>query len=180
MTIKELCTRFVITVVLLIIIHLYSLSETGEKILSFSEWQNKSQIDLAVKDLKGDRLLKGLAEINGFVLNIDVALTDKEKQDGLSIKSSMKENEGMLFIFDKPNYQSFWMKGMKFPIDIIWLNENLSIVHIEKSLEPCETLITCPSFRPTSESLYVLETISGFSEKYGLKIGNKINIKIRP
>lgn len=180
MRIKDICSRFMIIVALLIIINLYSLNDSGEKILSFSEWQNKSQIDRAVKDLKEDRFLKGWVEINGFILNIDIALTDKQKQDGLSIKSSMKENEGMLFIFDKPTYQSFWMKGMNFPIDIIWLNENLSIVHIEKSLEPCETLFACQSYRPTSESLYVLETISGFSEKYGLKIGNKINIKIGP
>jgi uncharacterized membrane protein (UPF0127 family) len=164
-----------------VIIHLYYYDDQeSDKIASFPELQNKSQVDLISKDLKDDKYLRGVVEINGFTINTDIALTDKQKQDGLSIKYSMNENEGMLFIFDEPKEQSFWMKGMKFPIDIIWIDESLSIVHIEKGLKPCESLISCPSYRPTSEALYVLETISGFAEKHDLKIGNKINFQMLP
>ena len=39
----------------------------------------------------------------------------------------------MLFIFSQPDFYPFWMKDMKFPIDIIWLDENLQIINIEKT-----------------------------------------------
>ena len=165
--------------IILAIIHLDSIPENNHNsILAFSELPSKSHLDLLVKDFDDDRYLRGIAEINDFTINLDIALTDKQKHEGLSIKSSMKENEGMLFIFEEPTLQSFWMKGMKFPIDIIWLDENLSIVYIEKSLNPCKSWVNCPSYKPTAEALYVLETISGFSEEHDLKIGDKINIKL--
>lgn len=179
MKIQERYYTVVIIMILVVIIHLDSIPENdNNSVLAFSELPSKSDLDLLGKDFNDDRYLKGIAEINGFTVNLDIALTDKQKHDGLSIKSSMKENEGMLFIFDEPTRQSFWMKGMKFPIDIIWLDENLSIVYIEKSLNPCKTWISCPSYKPNSEALYVLETISGFSEVHDLKIGKKINIKV--
>jgi len=179
MKIQDRYYTFVIIMVLLVIICLDLISEKdNDSIMAFSELPNKSHLDILAKELNHDRYLKGIAEIDGFILNFDLALTDKQKHDGLSIKSSMQENEGMLFIFDEPTRQSFWMKGMKFPIDIIWLDENLSIVHIEKSLDPCETWNPCPAYKPTAEALYVLETISGFSEEHDLKIGKRINMEI--
>ena len=56
---------------------------------------------------------------------------------GLSIKNTLNESEGMLFPFDTPGEYSFWMKDMKFPIDIIWIDSNYKIVYIEKNLQPC-------------------------------------------
>jgi uncharacterized membrane protein (UPF0127 family) len=53
----------------------------------------------------------------------------------------MNENEGMLFYLEEPRKGSFWMKNMHFPIDIIWLDENFSIVHIEEELQPLNHFI---------------------------------------
>ena len=61
----------------------------------------------------------------------------------------MNENEGMLFFLDDPRKASFWMKNMHFPIDIIWLDENLTIVHIEKALPPCTIAILLSQLHPT-------------------------------
>ena len=146
----------------------YVLSETTEEIHK----------DIMSKNISDTQYLKGIAEIGGVVINIDIALTDKQKQDGLSIRDTMQENEGMIFVFKEPKQQSFWMKGMKFPIDIIWLDANLSIVHIEKNLQTCESFISCPSYRPSSNALFVLETVSGFADNHDLKIGKKINFKL--
>ena len=52
---------------------------------------------------------------------------------GLAVKNQLKENEAMLFVFEKPGKHSFWMKDMKFPIDIIWLDSTGKIVHIEEN-----------------------------------------------
>ena len=109
---------------------------------------------------------------------VDIAITDKQLQDGLAIKNSLKENEGMLFFLGEPRKASFWMKNMKFPIDIIWLNEKFSIVHIEQELQPCESVFYCKSYKPNSEALYVLETIAGFTKKHNLQIGDNVDFQL--
>lgn len=179
MKIKKFNSRLTLTIIVTVLlgfiayyvnetIFVYVLSETAEEIHSH----------IMSKNVLDTQYLKGIAEIGGFVINTDIALTDKQKQDGLSIRNNMQENEGMMFVFKEPKQQSFWMKGMKFPIDIIWLDANLSIVHIEKNLQPCESFISCPSYRPSSNALFVLETVSGFADSHDLKIGKKINFKL--
>ena len=179
MKIKKFNSRLTLTILVTVLfgfiaynenetIFVYVLSETAEEIHSH----------IMSKNVLDTQYLKGIAEIGGFVINTDIALTDKQKQDGLSIRNNMQENEGMIFVFKEPKQQSFWMKGMKFPIDIIWLDANLSIVHIEKNLQPCESFISCPSYRPSSDALFVLETVSGFSDNHDLKIGKKIDFKL--
>ncbi len=122
--------------------------------------------------------LKGYVITNNYKVLVDIAITDKQLQDGLAIKNSLKENEGMLFFLGEPRKASFWMKDMKFPIDIIWLDESFSIVHIEQELQPCESMFSCKSYKPNSDALYVLETIAGFTSKHDLKIGNVINFQL--
>lgn len=57
--------------------------------------------------------------INYYILVADLSITHEQ-----IIKSSLKENEGMLFVLNSSSRGGFWMKDMKFPIDVIWLNEN--------------------------------------------------------
>lgn len=122
--------------------------------------------------------LKGSVIVDNYKILVDIALTDKQVQDGLAIKNSLNENEGMLFFLGEPRKASFWMKNMKFPIDIIWLNEKFSIVHIEQELQPCESVFYCKSYKPNSEALYVLETIAGFTKKHNLQIGDNVDFQL--
>ena len=74
-------------------------------------------------------------------------------------------------MFEKPEKEGFWMKDMKFSIDIIWIDENMSVIHIEKSLSPD----TYPKvYYPESPAKYVLEVSAGQADSLGLKIGDKI------
>ena len=88
----------------------------------------------------------------------------------------------MLFVSEQSSRQSFWMKDMKFPIDIIWLDSNGTVVHIEHTLQPCISVLNpaasirnCPIYTPDKDSQYVLETIAGFSQKHNVKIGTHID-----
>ena len=90
----------------------------------------------------------------------------------------MKEDEGMLFVYDRPSRQAFWMKDMKFPIDIIWLDVRGSVVHIEDGLKPCIPSLTCPTYSPDKEAQYVLETVAGFSKKHQLTIGTHVDFEL--
>jgi uncharacterized protein len=129
-------------------------------------------------NVNDSEFLKGYVIVDNYKILVDIALTDKQVQDGLSIKNSLNENEGMLFFLGEPRQASFWMKNMKFPIDIIWLNETFSIVHIEQELQPCESVFSCKSYKPNSEALYVLETIDGFTKKHDLQIGDTIDFHL--
>ena len=110
-------------------------------------------------------------KIAGQSIKVDLALTTTEQQKGLGGQNGLKENEGMLFVFDRPGEYYFWMKGMNFPIDIIWVGEDLRIVYIKKDARPELYLET---YDPGRDAKYVLEVISGFSEKNNLKKGDMI------
>jgi uncharacterized membrane protein (UPF0127 family) len=129
-------------------------------------------------DVNDSEFLKGYVITNNYKVLVDIAITDKQLQDGLAIKNSLQEREGMLFFLGEPRKASFWMKDMKFPIDIIWLNESFSIVHIEEALQPCESIFSCKSYKPNSDALYVLETIAGFANKHDLKKDDVINFQL--
>ncbi len=107
-----------------------------------------------------------IAHINVVV---DVATEEAQKAQGLSGRKSLGKDEGMLFVFDHLDKYSFWMKDMNFPIDIIWFNQNLKVVHIEKSLKP-ESYPE--SFAPDQNAKYVLEVVAGFSDQFNLKVGD--------
>ena len=107
----------------------------------------------------------------------DIADTPEKKSTGLGVRDSMGEGEAMLFPFDVEGRHSFWMHGMKFPIDIIWLDSDKTVVHIEHSLEPC-TSFDCPSYAPDDDALYVLETVAGFSEKRGVVEGTRAEFQL--
>ena len=120
-----------------------------EKLFVFAYQKNTLQDDLSNTFVNDSKYLKGDIIIDHYKLFVDIALTDKQKQNGLSIKNSMNENEGMLFFLDDPRKASFWMKNMHFPIDIIWLDENLTIVQYRKSTPAMYIAILLSQLHPT-------------------------------
>ena len=132
------------------------------------------------ESIPNDRYLQAKVIINGFELRVYLAVTNDQQIKGLSVKDHLKENEGMLFVYQQPSRQGFWMKDMKFPIDIIWLDNNGTVVYIKNSLQPCIMTFAflCPTYTPDKDSLYVLETRSGFSKKHGIKIGTHADFQL--
>jgi uncharacterized membrane protein (UPF0127 family) len=117
--------------------------------------------------------------VNDFVLVADVSASNIQKTKGLSVKDDLAENEAMLFVFDKEAQHTFWMKDMKFPIDIIWIDSNKTVVHIEHNLQPCSSELLCPTYKPTDDSLYVLETIGGFAKKHDIVEGTTVKFELK-
>lgn len=113
--------------------------------------------------------------INEAVLTVEIAKTIEDKQLGLSGRSSLPENHGMIFTFEQPGFYPFWMKEVNFPLDIIWLNKDFEVVTIRKNLSPD----TYPeTFAPTAHSVYVLEANAGFADKYEVKLGDKAFVEL--
>ena len=116
--------------------------------------------------------------VNGVVLVADIAATDEQRTKGLSVKDSLADNEAMLFVLDNEGEHTFWMKNMKFPIDIIWIDTDKTVVHIEHNLQPCSSELFCPTYKPNDESLYVLETVGGFAERHDIVKGTIVEIEL--
>lgn len=104
-------------------------------------------------------------ELNGQKINVTLAKNDAERQLGLSYTKSLAINSGKLFVFDELGMHGFWMKDMNYPIDIIWFDENWSVVGLESNLAP----ETYPKvFYPKKPARYVLEINAGQSNKLNL------------
>lgn len=111
--------------------------------------------------------------IKDIVIFVDVAEDNATRAQGLSGRKSLKDDQGMLFVFETLGIYKFWMKEMNFPIDIIWFDGNQKIVHIEKNVLP----ESYPKlFGPDEETKYVLEVAAGFSTKNDLKVGDTFKI----
>ena len=106
-------------------------------------------------------------------LEAELADTRASRELGLSGRTSMGDDEGLLFAFDKPGRYGFWMKDMQFPLDIIWINENGIVVSIERGLTPESYPKT---FMNQSEASYVLEINAGLAERFGLYLGSKVKM----
>ncbi len=114
-------------------------------------------------------------EIDGTVFAVDVADTDIERAQGLSGRESLAISEGMLFVFEKSGIYPFWMKDMSFPIDIIWIGENLKVVYVKENATPQ----SFPEvFTPNLPALYVLEVNSGMVVEEKIKIGDDVILNI--
>jgi uncharacterized protein len=121
---------------------------------------------------------KSTVKINNRTFNVEVASTPDKQQQGLSGKSSLPQDQGMLFVFEDPEYHTFWMKNMKFPIDIIFIKDDV-VISIAKNAKPAdssdENLQLYRSKEPVNR---VLEINAGLVDKYEIKEGDKIEIKL--
>ena len=109
--------------------------------------------------------------INTHPFNLYIALTEHEIQKGLMFVKELKETSGMIFIFDKPQVNKFWMKNTFIPLDILFINENCEIVHIHKCAKPLDET-------PISSKIpvkYIIELNCGIVDTYNIKIGDTIS-----
>jgi uncharacterized membrane protein (UPF0127 family) len=111
---------------------------------------------------------------DGYSATAELAVSDEERAQGLMFREKIDEDQAMLFLFEEEVIHSFWMKNMRFSIDIIWLDEEKRIVHIEKSVPPCPK-DPCPSYVPAEKASFVLEVQAGFVEKHGLRLFDRID-----
>ena len=108
-------------------------------------------------------------------IDIEIANTDSERALGLMFRDKMKENQGMLFIFDNEDYRSFWMKNTILPLDMIFVNADFKITNIRKHTKPYDL----SQYTSTKPAKYVVEVNAGFTDKYNIKPGDKISFRIQ-
>ncbi|HPR64634.1 MAG TPA: DUF192 domain-containing protein [Thermoanaerobaculia bacterium] len=113
---------------------------------------------------------------SGHILTVELAITDEERSYGLMFRESLAPDTGMLFLFNHCEPHSFWMKNCFFPLDLLWLDRDGTILAIEENLLPCRHE-PCELYEPQVPACMVLEIDGGKAQDWKLKPGNKITIK---
>jgi uncharacterized membrane protein (UPF0127 family) len=116
------------------------------------------------QDLPAITLQAGIHNIRAAV-----AITPEQRWTGLMFRREMAQHEGMLFVFEEPSMQCFWMKNTLLPLSIAFLADDGSVVNVDE-MKP-QTLDSHCSTRPVR---FVLEMNQGWFAKRGIKAGSKI------
>ncbi len=114
---------------------------------------------------------------NGESVLAELALSGEERQRGLMFRDGMAPSQGMLFAFEEDATHSFWMKNMRFSIDMIWLDRERRIVYMAKRVPPCRK-DPCPFYSPVLPARFVLELAAARSDELGLKPGDRLEFSL--
>ncbi len=104
---------------------------------------------------------------------VEVMRTVEERQKGLMHRDDLPERNGMLFVFEQPQELSFWMKNVKFPIDIVFFDKDKKMLNVAREVPGC-LKDPCENYVSNGDAKYVLEIGSGKAEEIGLEVGDKI------
>ena len=127
----------------------------------------------------------GLAMVStpdGLMIYCEIADTPAKRSQGLMFRTRMAPDRGMLFTFpefQEPGYWTFWMKNTKMPLDILWLDQDGTIVHVERYVPICtRTDNLCPRYRPKTAAVQVLELGAGQAATLNLSVGTQLTIEL--
>lgn len=116
-------------------------------------------------------------------LKIEAILADEadERKKGLSDRDGLPISQGMLFVFDKSDTYAIWMKDMKIPVDIIWVDQDKKVVDIAQNAlpEPGKSDEELKIYRPKGPAKYVLEINAGLSKLHNLQVGDVVNFSLQ-
>ena len=129
--------------------------------LCVAAWASAQEIPQRLEQI---RLNAGI-----HLINAELATTPQQREIGLMMRQSMPANDGMLFVFEQPGQQCFWMKNTLIPLSVAFLADDGSVVNIEE-MAP-QTLDSHCSTKPVR---FVLEMNQGWFAKRGIKPGSKL------
>lgn len=112
--------------------------------------------------------------LSGTRIAVEIVDTPATRRQGLSDRRELASGAGMLFVFEKPDYHGFWMKNMRFPLDIIWFSEQRKAVDMVTFAKP-ESASPKKIYSPREKALYGLEVNAGFVKEEGIVRGDEFS-----
>lgn len=109
-----------------------------------------------------------------YTILLEIADEPDEWAAGL-MNRTLREDEGMLFVFPDDEPKTFWMKDVPEPLDIIFFSSDWTVVALFKNLSPCFDE-SCPLYTSATGARYVIEVRGGFVAKHGVKIGDSVRV----
>lgn len=160
----------ILTVIILFSFLFFNLYNPGRK----RPAENQTASSSAGIPFRKDAQLTIHRQHNGpLILDVEIADEEEERMQGLMYRYSMKENQGMFFIFPYEEPRSFWMKNTFISLDIIYINKDYEIVSIQKYTQPKSTY-SLPSEAPAQ---FVLEVVAGYADRYGVGPGDRVALQ---
>lgn len=107
----------------------------------------------------------------------EIADTPELRSKGLGERDSLPEQTGMLFLFPSGQTSAFWMKGMRFPLDFIWIGADCTVVDLTEDVQhspPDAPNSELEIFESSSPAAYTFEINTGEVNKFGIEIGDKV------
>ncbi|MBI2196597.1 DUF192 domain-containing protein [Candidatus Daviesbacteria bacterium] len=117
-------------------------------------------------------------QINSVKLKVEIADTQSKRSKGLGGREALASDEGMLFIFPKTERHPFWMKGLSFPLDFIWIRGEV-VVDLFQNIQPPtpdQPDESLPIYQSKEEVDQVLEVLGGTAAGLKLKIGDMVKV----
>ncbi len=115
--------------------------------------------------------------VGGKKINVEIADTVDRRTRGLMFRTSMPENEGMLFIFEQSEPLGFWMRNTKIPLAIAFITTDLTIINIEEMVPASDIDQDPPQYYSKGPALYALEMNKGWFDRNKFKAGAKIKLQ---
>lgn len=109
-------------------------------------------------------------------LLVEVRRTAAEQGLGLSWRTSMEANEGMVFIYNQPQRVLYWMRGMQFPLDFLWVRQGKVVEMTAGVLQPTKEGSVPQTVSPENEVDMVIEVNAGWIAQQGIKLGDEVSI----
>lgn len=113
---------------------------------------------------------------DGSQVRIEVAADDDTRAQGLMFRDRVPEGTGMLFVFPQSGDYPFWMKNTLVPLDMIWIDDQKRVVHVQHGVPPCKA-DPCPSYPPHAVAKYVLELGDGQAAKHRIVNGSTLTFQ---
>jgi uncharacterized membrane protein (UPF0127 family) len=113
----------------------------------------------------------------GRTFEAELMIRPEDRAMGLMFRPSLPAGRVLLFVFDRPDFQSIWMKNCRFPIDIVWLDEARKVVHVAEKVPPCAA-DPCPSYSPMRTALYVIEMNAGQARREKYAVGAPVSFTL--
>jgi|GEM_PF-5150235 len=110
-------------------------------------------------------------------VNAEYANTLRKQLRGLSGRENLDQNTGMFYLFQTPDFYTFWMRDMKFPIDIIWIGSDYRVVDVTKNISPNSFPKT---FTSQEKAQYVIEVNAGYADANGIAVGATADLSSLP
>jgi uncharacterized protein len=107
---------------------------------------------------------------SGRVFQAELMINDTDRAKGLMYRPSLPADRALLFVFDDITFHGIWMKNCRFPIDIVWLDENKKVVHVTAHAPPCAQE-PCPIYSPMGRAAYVVEMNAGAARREKIVVG---------
>ncbi len=121
-----------------------------------------------------------IVRIGGATFRAELALTVEQRSLGLGGRDALARDAGMLFVLPAEDRASFWMRGMRFPLDFVWISGERRVLQVTERVPPPEEGTAgsaLPLYRPDEPVRYVLEINGGLADELGISVTDAVTFE---